>query len=92
MKSLMLAAALAGTLVAAPAAVAFPDTVRFTHEQTGFTVIKRGARTGNLQLSGTNARTGETFKVRVSRSGRVTGTYKGQPVDFKVTPAKASAL
>jgi hypothetical protein len=93
MKTLMLVAALAGTLAAAPAAFAFPDTVRFTHEATGFKVIKRGARTGNTVLTGTNANTGESFKVRVTASGRVIGTYKGQPVDFQLDKtAKAAAL
>lgn len=86
MKTALLgAAAVAATTLLAPAAQAGPGTTwdRFTHEPTGFDVRAKH-HGGAMCLKGINKATGETFDVHVSRSGRVTGTWKGNPVDMKL--------
>ena len=66
-----------------------PD--RFTHEPTGFRVTVKSSG-GAMWLTGRHPVTGERFKVHVSRTGHVTGTWKGAPVDFMMKQVEDTRL
>lgn len=54
---------------------------RFVDEKSGYVVETRDTGAG-LRISGRHPETGKTFKVKVSRAGRVVGEWNGKPVDY----------
>lgn len=75
--------ALAATLISSTAASALPFQTResFVHEQSGYVVRVRD-NGSKMYLKGRNPATGQTFNLAVTRSGKVSGTYEGQPVNY----------
>ena len=66
------------------AAQALPlQTDSFVHDKTGYVVHTRTI--GEVMyLRGKHPVTGETFKLKVSSSGRTSGTFAGKPVEMVV--------
>lgn len=97
MKSFFLGLAAAASLLTAavPAAAAGPlETTRFsfTEPQSGYDVRARRNAAGTMYLHGEHPQTGETFKLRVSSAGRVTGEFAGRDVDYMLGEGQAATL
>lgn len=82
--------------VSAPAAAApygfYNSRIDFTHAPTGYEVTGRSTASGVLLLKGENPDTGNTFDLRVSRKGHITGTWEGAAVDRWVGDEAAPRL
>ena len=86
--------ALGGVVLVAMAstgAVALPlQTDSFVHEKTGYVVYTRTV--GEVMyLRGKHPVTGETFRLKVSSSGRTSGTFAGKPVEMVVRDGTTEA-
>ena len=81
MKKILLGVALA-VGASSPAAHALPSqTDRFVHEKTGYVVRTRTV--GDVMyVNGKHPVTGNTFRVKVSQTGRTTGYFAGQPINL----------
>lgn len=76
-RSTMLVLALTAT-----AASALPTNgSRYVDEKSGYVVETRDTGAW-LRITGRHPETGKTFKVKVSRAGRVVGDWNGKPVDY----------
>lgn len=74
--------AMLGLVVIASGASALPlYRDRFVHEKSGYVVETQEVGTG-MKLTGRHPVTGSTFRLKVSRSGKVTGLWNGRPVEF----------
>lgn len=83
-RSTMLALAFTAT-----AAGALPTNgSRYVDEKSGYVVETRDTG-GGLRISGRHPETGKTFKVKVSRAGRVVGEWNGKPVDYVMGTTRA---
>ncbi|MHB9880038.1 hypothetical protein ACSMXM_10280 [Pacificimonas sp. ICDLI1SI03] len=58
--------------------------INFTEEATGYEVDGHRHPSGRLCLTGQHPETGETFKLRVSSSGFVRGTFAGREVSYRM--------
>lgn len=68
--------------LAATAATALPlGSTRYVDEKSGYVVETRDVG-GWLRISGRHPETGKTFRVKVSKSGRVVGIWDGKAVDY----------
>ena len=54
---------------------------RFVDAKSGYIVESQHAGSW-MKLAGRHPETGSTFRLKVSRQGRVTGLWEGRPVDF----------
>lgn len=90
MRNFLRSAALAILLVStgASALPLFKD--RFVDAKTGYIVESQDSGSW-MKLSGRHPETGATFRLKVSRAGKVTGLWNGRPVAF-VLGAKPSEV
>ncbi|MFC3712167.1 hypothetical protein ACFOMD_06280 [Sphingoaurantiacus capsulatus] len=66
----------------ANAATALPlGSTRYVDEKSGYVVETRDVG-GWLRISGRHPDTGKTFRVKVSKGGRVVGTWDGKAIDY----------
>lgn len=84
MKKLAIAVAL--LFAGVGSAQAFPHMSSFTDAKTGYVVKVRHTGT-KTYMTGRHPEKGTTFKLAVRPSGKVTGTFNGEPVAFKMTEA-----
>lgn len=56
---------------------------RFVDAKSGY-IVERQDVGSWMKLTGRHPATGSTFRLKVSRHGRVTGLWDGRPVDFVV--------
>ncbi len=76
-----LIAPLAMSLAAITSPAQAESPVRFIHAESGYSVKGWSKSDGTLSLRGVHA-DGSRFNITVTAKGRVTGTVKGEAVDY----------
>jgi hypothetical protein len=77
-------------VAAGPAAAT--ERTTFPPDGTGSQVVSVTQGTGAMLLRGVNPATGETFNVRVSPFGHVTGEFAGKKVDYKLNDRRVAEV
>lgn len=73
----------------ATAATALPlSSDRYVDEKSGYVVETRDVG-GWLRISGRHPESGKTFRVKVSKAGRVVGTWNGKAIDYVMNEASS---
>jgi hypothetical protein len=76
-----LIAPLAIGLVAISGTAHAASEIRFVHEKSGYSVKGWSKPDGSITLRGVHA-DGSRFDIQVTAKGRITGTIKGETVDY----------